>query len=130
MNGVDQDQKVDFSVDKNNLYRQEVITDLKVASIMKFIPIKLDGTEDNSRTAIFLGQGQVMLPQGVTPIQVRLEADNLEEATGAFPEAMNQARDQARDQAMSQMAQMAETALQKEQSEPTQQRNDSKIIKP
>jgi hypothetical protein len=126
MNGVDQDQKVDFSVDKNNLYRQEVITDFKVASIMKFIPIKPDGTEDNSRTAIFLGQGQVMLPQGVTPIQVRLEADNLEEAMGAFPEAMNQARDQAR----SQMAQMAETALQREQSEPTQQRNDSKIIKP
>ncbi|MBW2565562.1 MAG: cytoplasmic protein [Deltaproteobacteria bacterium] len=130
MNGVDQDQKVDFSIDRNDLYRQEVITDLKVASIMKFIPIKLDGTEDNSRTAIFLGQGQVMLPQGVTPIQVRLEADNLEEATGAFPEAMNQARDQARDQARSQMAQMAETALQREQSEPTQQRNDSKIIKP
>ncbi|MBW2173203.1 MAG: cytoplasmic protein [Deltaproteobacteria bacterium] len=130
MNGVDQDQKVDFSVDKNNLYRQEVITDFKVASIMKFIPIKPDGTEDNSRTAIFLGQGQVMLPQGVTPIQVRLEADNLEEAMGAFPEAMNQARDQARDQARSQMAQMAETALQREQSEPTQQRNDSKIIKP
>ena len=123
MNGVDQDQKVDFSIDRNNLYRQEVITDLKVASIMKFIPIKLDGTEDNSRTAVFLGQGQVMLPQGVTPIQVRLEADNLEEATGAFPEAMNQARDQAR-------SQMAQMALQREQSEPTQQRNDSKIIKP
>ena len=130
MNGVDQDQKVDFSIDRNDLYRQEVITDLKVASIMKFIPIKLDGTEDNSRTAIFLGQGQAMLPQGVTPIQVQLEADNLEEATGAFPEAMNQARDQARSQARSQMAQMAETALQGEQSEPTQQRNDSKIIKP
>ena len=119
MNGVDQDQKVDFSVDKNNLYRQEVITDFKVASIMKFIPIKPDGTEDNSRTAIFLGQAQVMLPQGATPIQVRLEADNLEEATGAFPEAMNQA-----------MSQMAERVMQRKQSEPTQQRNDSKIIKP
>ena len=127
MNGVDQDQQASFSVDKDSLYRQEVITDLKVASIVKFIPIKLDGTEDNSRTAVFLGQGQVMLPRGVTPIQVRLEADNLEEATGAFPEAMNQARDQARNQAMSQMA---ERVLQSEQSEPTQQRNDSKIIEP
>ena len=36
MNGVDQDQKVDFSIDRNNLYRQEVITDLQVASIIKF----------------------------------------------------------------------------------------------
>jgi hypothetical protein len=123
MNGVDQGQKVDFSVDKDNLYRQEVITDLKVASIMTFIPIKPDGTEDNSRTAIFLGQTQVMLPQGATPIQIRLEADNLEEAMGAFPEAMNQAVNQA-------MNQMAERAIQRKQSEPTQQRNDSKIIKP
>ena len=64
MNGVDQGQKVDFSVDKDNLYRQEVITDFKVASIVKFIPIKPDGSEDNSRAAIFLGQTQLMLPQG------------------------------------------------------------------
>ena len=123
MNGVDQSKKVDFSVDKNNLYRQEVVTDFKVASIVKFIPIKPDGTEDNSRTAIFLGQTQLMLPQGATPIQVRLEADNLEEAAGAFPEAMNQAMNQA-------MSQTAERVMQRKQSEPTQQRNDSKIIKP
>ncbi len=121
MNG--EDQKVDFSVDKNNLYRQEVITDFKVASIVKFIPIKPDGREDNSRTAIFLGQTQLMLPQGATPIQVRLEADNLEEATSAFPEAMNKAKNQA-------MSQMAERVIRRKQPEPMQQRNDSKIIKP
>jgi hypothetical protein len=122
MNGVDQDQKVDFSVDKDNLYRQEVITDFKVASIIKFTPIKLDGTEDKRRTVIFLGQTQVMLPQGPTPIQARLEANNFEEATGAFPEAMNQAMNQA-------MSQMAENVIRRKQSE-QMQRSDSKIIKP
>ena len=51
MNG--EDQKLDFSVDRNNLYRQEVITDFKVASIVKFIPIKLDGGEEKSGQQYF-----------------------------------------------------------------------------
>lgn len=123
MNGVEQEQNVEISVDKNNLYRQEAVTDFRMASIMKFVPIKPDGTEDKSRTAIFLGQTQVMLPQGPTPIQARLEADNFEEATDAFPEAMNQAIKQA-------MSQMAENVIQRQQSEPMGQRKDSKIIKP
>jgi len=121
MNG--EDQKLDFSVDRNNLYRQEVITDFKVASIIKFIPIKPDGTEDNSRKEMFLGQTQLMLPQGPTPIQARLEASSLEEAMAAFPEAMNHAANRA-------MHQMAERVVQGKHSEPTQQRNDSRIIKP
>ena len=123
MNGVDQNQRVDFSVDRNNLYQQEVITDFKVASIIKFIPIKPDGTEDNSRKEMFLGQTQLMLPQGPTPIQARLEASSLEEAMAAFPEAMNQAMNQA-------MSQMAERVIQRKGSDPMQQRNDSQIIKP
>ena len=122
MNGVDQDQKADFSDDKNNLYRQEVITDFKVASIIKFMPIKLDGTEDKSRTEIFLGQTQVILPQGPTPIQARLEANNFEEAASVFPEAMSQAMSQA-------ISQMAENVIRREHPEPMQ-RSDSKIIKP
>ena len=127
MNGVEQEQNVEISVDKNNLYRQEVITDFKVASIVKFIPIKPDGTEDKSRTAIFLGQTQVMSPQGPTPIQAPLKADNLEEAMDAFPEAIKQAVNQAKNQAMSQMA---ENAIQRPQPEATHQRKDSRIIKP
>ncbi|MBW2195287.1 MAG: cytoplasmic protein [Deltaproteobacteria bacterium] len=102
MNGVEQEQNVDLSVDKNNLYRQEVITDFKLCSITTYIPLNPDGTEDKSRTVIFLGQTQVMSPQGPTPIQARLEADNLEEAIDAFPEAMKQAVNQA-------MTQMAES---------------------
>ena len=33
-------QGIDFTVDQSNLYREEGITDLKVASIRRLIPIK------------------------------------------------------------------------------------------
>ena len=48
MNEKAQEKKIDFSIDKNNLHREEAITDLKVGSIRRLIPIKPDGTEDES----------------------------------------------------------------------------------
>ena len=37
MSNGEQGQKIDFTVDKNNLYREESITDIKVASIRRLI---------------------------------------------------------------------------------------------
>ena len=88
MSNGGQEQKIDFTVDKDNLYREESVTDLKIASIRRLIPVKLDGTEDKSRTQIFIGHTQLMSPQGPVPLQAPLEANNIEEALGAFPKAM------------------------------------------
>ena len=123
MTGIGQNQNIDFTVDKSNLYRQEMVTDFKVASIIKFIPIKHDGEEDKSRTPVFVGQTQVMLPQGPRPLQAPLEANNLEEAMEAFPKVMKRTLDET-------MSQMAESVIQSQQSEPTQAGNESRIIKP
>ncbi|WP_246804026.1 hypothetical protein [Desulfosarcina cetonica] len=57
-------QQIDFTVDANNLYREEAITDLKVASIRRMIPITADGKDDSSRSPVFFGHTQVMTPQG------------------------------------------------------------------
>ncbi|MEW6358872.1 MAG: cytoplasmic protein [Planctomycetota bacterium] len=84
-------EPMDFTVDGNNLYREETITDLNVASIRRLIPIKPDGTEDNSREAMFFGHTQLMSPQGPLPIHAHLEAKTLQEAMDAFPAAMEQA---------------------------------------
>lgn len=86
-----QEQKIDFSVDMNNLYREENITDLKVASIRKMIPMKPDGTKDESRTALYFGHSQLLSPQGSIPIQAPLPANNLQEAFEVFPETMKKA---------------------------------------
>ncbi len=83
--------QTDFKPDTGHLYREETITDLKVASIKIMIPVNLDGSDDESRTPIYVGNTQLMSPEGPLPLQAPLEAANLEEALAAFPEAMRQA---------------------------------------
>ena len=92
-------QKIDFSVDKNNLYREEGITDLKVASIRRMVPILPDGSEDGSRSPIFVGATQLMSPEGPVPIQASIPAATLEEALDAFPAAMQQSLERVIDEA-------------------------------
>jgi len=84
-------ESIDFTVDKDNLYREEGYTDLKVASIRKLVPIKVDGSEDSARTPIFIGNTQLMSPEGPLPIQSALPANNFEEALAVFPDAMKEA---------------------------------------
>ena len=84
-------REIDFTVDKNNLYREEGISDMKVASIRRMVPILPDGSEDPARSPIFVGATQLMSPQGPVPLQAPIRATNLDEALDAFPEAMQQA---------------------------------------
>ena len=55
MSNGEQGQQIDFTVTKNNLYREEAITDLKVASIRRLVPIKTDGSPDASRPELIQG---------------------------------------------------------------------------
>ncbi|MBU1342143.1 MAG: cytoplasmic protein [Proteobacteria bacterium] len=79
---------IDFTVDKKNLFREESVTDLKIATIRQLIPIHLDGTLDGSRETIFIGSSQLGTPQGPIPIQAKLEVNTLEQALDIFPKAM------------------------------------------
>lgn len=82
-----------LDVDKNNLYREEVFTDLRVASIRRLTPIKLDGSPDPARDTLFSAETQILTPQGPLPIQVPIEAKTLEEALEKFPSAVHQGVD-------------------------------------
>lgn len=118
MNDTGQEQQIDFKVDKKNLYREEAITDLKVASIRRLIPVHPDGTEDKSRNAIYMGHTQLMSPQGPVPIQSPLMANNLEEAMEEFPNAMKKALEEVIEN------------VKKMQQEQVNQKDDSRIIIP
>jgi ribosomal protein S21 len=114
---------VDFNVDLNNLYREEAITDMKVASIRRLVPIKPDGSDDQSRTAVFVGSTQLMTPEGPLPIQTKLPANNLDEAFREFPKAMQRA--------LTEMLQRLEQLqLQHQQQQQKQKRESSRIIVP
>ena len=81
----------EITVDPENLYLEEVITDLKVATIRRLSPVKVDGSPDESRAIIFQGQTQLMSQMGALPVSCVIEAANLEEALEKFPEAIGQA---------------------------------------
>ncbi len=90
MNGNQRTNDIDFTVDKTNLYREVMFTDLKVASIKKLVPIHPDGSEDKSRAVVYMGETQLMTPGGPLPIHAHLEADSFEKAMDLFPRAMEQ----------------------------------------
>jgi len=81
----------DVKMDVANLYREESYTDLKTGGIRKLVPIKLDGSEDSSRDAVFTGHTQLMGPHGPLPLQGGIDAKTFEDAVAKFPQAMEDA---------------------------------------
>ena len=114
-----QQEQLEFKVDTKNLYREDAITDLKVASIRRMIPVTMDGQDDPSRTPIFFGHTQIITPQGPLPLQAKLRANNLDEAIEAFPSAMEQ-----------EMANMVQQIRKMQEEEQQKQRDDPRIIVP
>lgn len=80
-------------VDVANLYREEVYTDLRVATIRVLVPVRLDGTPDPSRETLFSGQTTLLSQAGPLPVECPIEAKTLQEATARFPQAMKEAVD-------------------------------------
>jgi len=111
--------KIDFSVNADDLYREETISDLKTAIIKRFVPVKLDGTDDPERPDRYLAQTQLMSPHGPLPIQADLEVDNLKEAIEKFPTAMKTA-----------LEEMVENAKRVQQQQNLMGGGDSRIIVP
>ena len=83
-----------IQVDQQNLYREESITDLRVATIRRLIPINADGTDDISRPVQYIGSTQIISQMGPLPISAPIEAASLQEAIEKFPQAIKDAVDQ------------------------------------
>lgn len=91
---------VDIQMDGENLYREEVFTDGKVGAIRRLSPINLDGSADESRKPLFMGNTQLIAPSGQpVPVQCPIEAKDLAEAISEFPGAVNRAVEQIMRQA-------------------------------
>ena len=119
----DPKKDVDFRIDRSNLYREESFTDLKVGTIKCLTPVKADGSEDKTRKKIFVGNTNVMTPQGPIPIQGMIQAKQLQQAVKKFPEAMEVAMDR--------LIEEAKKYQEQQQAEDSQiQKPDSRIIIP
>jgi hypothetical protein len=83
--------QIDLSIDVNNMYKEESYTDLKVGAVRRLVPVNPDGSEDKSRTAVFIGSTQLLTPEGPLPVQTHIPANNLKEALEAFSYSMHAA---------------------------------------
>ena len=93
MSSGNEDLKGQLEVDINGLYREETVSDLKAATFKIMSPIKIDGSDDESRVKFISAHTSVMSPMGVIPLQAKLEATTLEEAAKEFPGAIEKAMD-------------------------------------
>lgn len=112
-------KNIKFIVDTANLYREESITDMKVASIRRLIPVKEDGSADTSRKELFIGHTQLMSPDGPLPIQANLNASSIKDAMEAFPGAMKKT-----------LGEMINEMQQMQRQQQQQKTNESRIIMP
>lgn len=78
----------DLKVDAGNLYREEVFSDLRVATIRRLTPVRADGQTDESRPTMFSVETQILTPQGLVPVHAPVEAATLSEAIEKFPAAI------------------------------------------
>ena len=89
---------LNFAVDRQNLYLEETFTDLKSASIRRLTPAKPNGSVDKTRKTVFVGQANLMTPNGPLPIQAVIQAKQLQQAIKRYPEAMQAAMDKLADE--------------------------------
>ncbi|NLX50531.1 MAG: hypothetical protein GXY72_00345 [Deltaproteobacteria bacterium] len=81
-----------IKINPDNLYREEVFTDMTYATIRRLSPVKIDGTPDDSREPLFTGMAQLMSPNGPIPVQCLIEgAKTLADAADKLPDAIEKA---------------------------------------
>ena len=81
----------DAKMDADALYREDIITDRKMGTLRRMIPVKRDGSDDTARPTLYVGEAQIMTNAGPLPINFEVEAKNLTEAVEKFGGAAKEA---------------------------------------
>ncbi len=116
----EQQNNIEFTIDRSNLYLEESFTDLKAGTVKRLTPVRPDGSQDRTRKTVFVGHTSILTPNGPLPIQNVISAKELQQAIKKFPEAMHAAMEQL----------MEEVKKYQEQEQSQIQKPDSRIIVP
>ena len=81
----------EIAMDSANLYREESFTDRRIGSIQRLVPVKPDGATDDSRSALYIGQTQVLTPAGALPLSFEIDAQSLDDAIEKFGDGAKEA---------------------------------------
>jgi hypothetical protein len=85
----------ELKMNTDSLFREEMITDRKIGTIRILHPIKSDGTADDSRQRVYVGETQIMTPMGAVPLAFQLDGETLSEAVEKFAEGAQVAVERA-----------------------------------
>jgi len=85
------EEELKLELDIDNLYREEIFTDQKIGTLRQLTPVNSDGSRDDSRPVLFVGETSLMTPAGTLPIHFRLEGKDLGEAAKQFSDSANKA---------------------------------------
>ena len=78
---------INLTMDAASVYREDVYTDRKVGTIRCLTPVKSDGAPDPGRSALYIGEAQILTPMGAIPVTFDIEATGLTEAIKNYEEA-------------------------------------------
>jgi len=85
--------RMEARVDVENLYREDVFTDIRAATIRRLVPVNSDGSQDHKRKTVFMGFTQLVTEQGMIPLNFPIQAKNLKDAIDVFPAAIRETVD-------------------------------------
>ena len=93
-------QRLDeIAADLDNLHREDVFSDMRLATIRRLQPIRSDGSHDPSRPTTYIAETTIVSQLGPIPVQAPVEADSLKDAFLKFPEAIRAAVDRLSERA-------------------------------
>jgi hypothetical protein len=90
-----QDERLDPKMDAADLYREEIVTDRRVGTIRVLNPIKVDGSTDAKRPAVYVGEAQIYTNMGALPLSFEIPAASLAQAVAGYADAAKEAVDRA-----------------------------------
>jgi hypothetical protein len=82
-----QDNAIELKMDPASLYREEIFTDRQAGTLRRLTPVKTDGSTDDKRKTLYMGQAQLLTPLGTIPLAFDIEAHSLGEAVEKFAAA-------------------------------------------
>lgn len=91
---AEEQQQQDLRMDPDSLYLEEVYTDRRMGTIHKMTPVKQDGSVDDARPVLWVGQAQMMTPAGALPLHFEIEAGDLAEAAAKFGDGAQKAAEE------------------------------------
>ncbi|MFL6620500.1 MAG: hypothetical protein ACJ8MH_17970 [Povalibacter sp.] len=86
-----EERDADAQMDADALYQEEMFTDRRVGALRRLTPVKPDGSRDEARPLLFVGQAEIMTNMGPVPINFEIPGDDLAQAVAGFGPAASAA---------------------------------------